>query len=271
MGCSGFKESNPNRIKNKNKHHDSKSHHKHHHHHHHHKHKHSSHMLDDNLNNENNHNRINPHFQVEPYLESQHDPYFNFLEVNEDKYVGTGLKRMKCYISNISKNDLLKKRNEFWETRVEGNKEIWLFLRRICEEPEFEQEDVSEYLNAMDLVPYENCINITYDAFGYLYEIPNYCIHWPLRYELDDDESKKPKTNKEIEIIIRNGSDVNNFKVSLFMTGQQLKQTIAERYENILLNNIRLFYLGKEIDNNKELWIYKIENKSNILMMVNTS
>ena len=74
----------------------------------------------------------------EPYLQSKIDPYFNFPEVEEDIYVGEGLKRMKGYISTIPKEELLKKRAEFWQTRVEGNKETWEFLQRICEDPEFE-------------------------------------------------------------------------------------------------------------------------------------
>ena len=136
--------------------------------------------------------------QFQPYLQSKSNPNFNFPEVEDEQYSGSGIKQMKGYISNISKEELLKKRKEFWETRIEGNKDIWAFLQRICEEPEFEKQDVSEYLKAMEIVPYSNCINVTYDSLGYLYEIPNYCINMPLKYDLPGDDKNKPKDNKEI-------------------------------------------------------------------------
>ena len=70
-------------------------------------------------------NAFLPNFQ--PYLQSKNDPSFNFPEVKENKYVGIGLKKMKGYISNISEEELKKKREAFWGTRVEGNKQTWNF------------------------------------------------------------------------------------------------------------------------------------------------
>lgn len=46
---------------------------------------------------------------------------------------------MKGYKSNLSKEDLQKKRNEFWGTRVEGNSETWEFLKNICENQEINE------------------------------------------------------------------------------------------------------------------------------------
>jgi hypothetical protein len=48
-----------------------------------------------------------------PYLPSAHDPDFNFPEVG-DIYVGTGLRKMKGYISTIPIEEIEKKRAEFW-------------------------------------------------------------------------------------------------------------------------------------------------------------
>lgn len=92
-----------------------------------------------NNNNHNSHNaEISEYHQryIEPYLQSLNDPDFNFKEI-EDKYCGEGLKKMKGYISPISKEDLMKKKKAFWETRIEGNEETWQFLRQICENPDF--------------------------------------------------------------------------------------------------------------------------------------
>ena len=136
-----------------------------------------------------NNNIFQPNF--EPFLQSRIDPYFNFPEVEGEVYVGEGLKKMKGYISQISKEEILKKREEFWQTRVEGNKDTWAFLQRICEDPEFEHEDIGAYLSATGIVPYKDCINVTYDTFGGLYEIPNYCIHFPSKYDLPEFHKEK--------------------------------------------------------------------------------
>ena len=71
--------------------------------------------------------------RFEPFLQSNQDPNFNFKEVEEDIYVGKGLKKMKAYISPISKEDLDKKRIGFWGTRTEGNEQTWEFLKQVCE------------------------------------------------------------------------------------------------------------------------------------------
>ena len=206
--------------------------------------------------------------QFQPYMQSKANPNFNFPEVEDEQYSGSGLKQMKGYISNISEEELLKKRKEFWETRIEGNKEIWAFLHRICEEPEFKEQDVTEYLKAMEIVPYANCINVTYDSLGHLYEIPNYCINMPLKYELPGDLKNKPTNDKEIVITVRKGGDVKTFQVSVLKKVKQVKKFIGKNFNGIQSERIRLFYSGKEIDNNKELWEYNIDNNSNILMMV---
>ena len=120
----------------------------------------------------------------------------------------------------------------------------------------------------MEIVPYSNCINVTYDSLGYLYEIPNYCINMPLKYDLPGDDTKKPKDNKEIVITVRKGGDVKTFQVSVLKKGKQIKKFLGKNFDGIPSEKIRLFYSGKEIDNNKELWEYNIDNNSNILMMV---
>lgn len=46
---------------------------------------------------------------------------------------------MKGYVSNIPLEKLMDKREEFWGTRVEGNKETWEFLKLICNSKEIKQ------------------------------------------------------------------------------------------------------------------------------------
>ena len=180
--------------------------------------------------------------QFVPFLQSNQDPNFNFKEVEEDIFIGKGLKKMKGYISPISKEDLDKKRISFWGTRTEGNEQTWMFLKQICEMSDEENDNINVMLEAFGLVPYKNCINITYDASGALYEIPNYCINEPYIYEIIEDEKVRPKEEK-------------------------VKLKLGKKY-NAEINKIRLFFYGKEMKNNLELWNYNVTQDCVVILMI---
>ena len=209
-------------------------------------------------------NPIIPNFQ--PYLQSKNDPFFNFPEVKENKYVGKGLKRMKGYISNIPEEELKKKREAFWGTRVEGNKQTWNFLKEICEMPSGEENNLEAMLKAYDLTPYNKCINVSYDALGALYEIPNYCIHDPMVYELPEDNKKKPN-EKKIKFKARSGMKHLKLKSSNYSSVKKTKMSVAKKL-GTTYDKIRLFFSGKEMKNDLQLWNYNVDNDVVIMVMV---
>lgn len=214
----------------------------------------------------------------EPYMISRVDPDFNFpivgkllnLILIEDIYVGTGLKRMEGYISKITKEDLDKKREAFWGTRVEGNPDAWQFLQTICTSDDIRDEDIKEYLNAVGIKPYKDCINITYDTKGVIYEIPNYCIHDPYKYEFEEVKRKICPGENIIEVIIRSAMRESVYELLNTSTVGELKVFITSSYEqgNINIEDIRLFFSGKELANEEELWFYNIEDKSIVNMLI---
>lgn len=209
-------------------------------------------------------NPLIPNFQ--PYLQSKNDPYFNFPEVKENKYVGKGLKKMKGYISNISKDELKKKRDAFWGTRVEGNKQTWNFLKEICEMPPNDDQNLKAMLQAYDLTPYNNCINVSYDALGGLYEIPNYCIHDPMVYDLPEDHKKKPD-EKKIKFKARYGAKHLKLKSSNYSSVKKTKTSVAKKL-GTSYDKIRLFFSGKEMKNDMQLWNYNVDNDVVVMVMV---
>ena len=218
-------------------------------------------------NNEDNYevpNPLLPNFQ--PYLQSKNDPNFNFPEVKENKYVGKGLKKMKGYISNIPEEELKKKREAFWGTRVEGNKQTWSFLREICEMPSGEENNLEAMLKAYDLTPYNKCINVSYDALGALYEIPNYCIHDPMVYELPEDNKKKPN-EKKIKFKARSGMKHLKLKSSNYSSVKKTKMSVAKKL-GTTYDKIRLFFSGKEMKNDLQLWNYNVDNDVVVMVMV---
>ena len=206
--------------------------------------------------------------QFEPFLQSKQDPNFNFKEVEEDIYMGNGLKKMKGYICPISKEDLDKKRIAFWGTRTEGNEQTWMFLKQLCEMPPNEEEDLNVMLEAYGLVPYNNCINITYDSSGALYEIPNYCINDPYKYEIVENEKEKPKEEK-ITFKLR-GTHKTKITCSNYETVNKVKEKVSKKYK-VEIEQIRLFFYGREMKNDLELWNYNVAQDCVVILMINKS
>ncbi len=172
---------------------------------------------------------------------------FNFPEIRKnitlpckvaDVYSGNGIRKIKAYISDISEEDLLRKRTEYWETRIEGDLEVWNTLRMCCSEETTDGifttyslmssaftnitniftlnslifkythffflfisiillDDALMILQTMGIKLYKNCINVVFDAKGDSYEIPNYCINMPYKYELKDEYKRKKLFAKE--------------------------------------------------------------------------
>lgn len=206
--------------------------------------------------------------QFEPFLQSKQDPNFNFPEVEEDVFVGKGLKKMKGYISPISKEDLDKKRISFWGTRTEGNEQTWQFLKQLCEMPPDEEDNITVMLEAYGLVPYNNCLNIIYDTSGFLYEIPNYCINDPYKYEIVENEKERPKEEK-LTFKLK-GTHKTKITCTNYETVQKIKAKIGKKY-NVEIDKIRLFFYGKEMKNDLEIWNYNVSQDCVVILMISNN
>ena len=206
--------------------------------------------------------------QFEPFLQSKQDPNFNFPEVEEDVFVGKGLKKMKGYISPISKEDLDKKRISFWGTRTEGNEQTWQFLKQLCEMPPDEEDNITVMLEAYGLVPYNNCLNIIYDTSGFLYEIPNYCINDPYKYEIVENEKERPKEEK-ITFKLK-GTHKTKITCTNYETVQKIKAKIGKKY-NVEIDKIRLFFYGKEMKKDLEIWNYNVSQDCVVILMISNN
>ena len=202
---------------------------------------------------------------VMPYLQSNQDINFNFPEVKEDIFVGKGLKKMRGYICPISKEELNNKRISFWGTRVEGNEQSWMFLKKICEMNNDENDNIDAMLEAFGLFPYNHCINITYDITGQLYEIQNYCINDPYKYEIIENEKIRPKEEK-VKFHFK-GAHKTKITCSNYEKVMKIKDKLGKKY-NIEIDKIRLFFYGKEMKNDFELWNYNIAQDCVVIFMI---
>lgn len=131
---------------------------------------------------------------------------------------------------------------------------------------------MKEYLNAAGVIPANRCINVTFDSRGYCYEIPNYCINEPHKFEVSNTEKNKTRPKeKKIEVIIRKLVEEKKYTLKNTSTIEELKKQISETFcsESPLgEERIRLFFGGKELVNSNELWFYNIEDESIIILMV---
>ena len=204
--------------------------------------------------------------QLTPYLQTKNNPNFNFPEVKNNIYVGKGLKRMKGYISIVPKDELEKRRIAFWETRVEGDPQVWTFLKELIDLPEGEEENMKAMLEANEITPLRKCINVTYDKEGEVYEIPNYCINEPISFDCPEMHLKKP-AKKEVVFHVRKGAQQVKIKAHNTTLVEKVKSNIRQKWEINEDKNIRLFFRGKEMKDGKELWIYNIEDDCVVLLL----
>ena len=111
---------------------------------------------------------------------------------------------------------------------------------------------------------------MTYDTFGGLYEIPNYCIHFPSKYDLPENHKEKPKEEITLRFVVRKGMDTLKVENSNFMKVKVLKKFLAKNFPNINVKSkkIRLFFGGKEMEDEEEIWFYNVGNDSIVLLMV---
>lgn len=125
-------------------------------------------------------------------------------------------------------------------------------------------------MNAAGVSPCSNCINLTYDSRGYYYEIPNYCINEPYKFEIEDKKTKHKPQEREVECIVRKVVQEKKYKLLNTQTIADLKHMIAQNFEEAPIEEerIRLFFCGKELINDHELWTYNIEDESIVMLML---
>ena len=203
--------------------------------------------------------------EISPYLQSRVNPNFNFPEVKEDVYVGCGLRRMKAFKSTIPKDELKQRREAFWGTRVEGNEQVWQFLREICELPVNEDENINPMLEANEITPLKNCINVTFDRGGEVYEIPNYCINEPISFDLPETHMKKPE-KKKISFHGRKGTEQFKIKTENYTKIENIRKNVGKKFDKDP-SKVRLFFRGKEMKDGNELWQYNVQDEDVIIIM----
>ena len=204
------------------------------------------------------------------YTNEINETFYDMEEIEGDIYVGNGIKRMKAYKCDLTIDELNKRKEKFWNTVTDCNNnknwKNWNIIRRAIT---YDEVRGSILLNEYDIKCKNGCIDHLIDKEGNEYKVPNYCINEPyFERELGKEDIKD-----DINNIIFYGNYKGNifnfdFKVSNKLTGKELKNIIKNNRELDINTNIRLFEKGFEIKNEDYLYQHKLNNNSNVLLVI---
>ena len=205
------------------------------------------------------------------YTNEINETFYDMEEIEGDIYVGNGIKRMKAYKCDLTIDELNKRKEKFWNTVTDCNNnknwKNWNIIRRAIT---YDEVRSSILLNEYDIKCKNGCIDHLIDKEGNEYKVPNYCINEPyFERELGKEDIKD-----DINNIIFYGNYKGNifnfdFKVSNKLTGKELKNIIKNNRELDINTNIRLFEKGFEIKDEDYLYKHKLNNNSNVLLVIN--
>lgn len=197
--------------------------------------------------------------------------YSQFFDVIRDKRTGTGIKQTQSYKSKIPKEELEKKRNEYWETQVEGNTAVWQVLRSACEEPD--EETALAMLAAADVRLVNKNLQQAYDSLGAKYDVPIFCINDPVEYNIPKKKQLNVESlNEPLNIKIRRVGVVHDVEIETTKgaTVLSLKEAYLSKVkeEGLQLNKLRMIYGGREMTDNSRLVEYALENEHVVQVFV---
>ncbi|KAM3136691.1 Ubiquitin domain-containing protein 2 [Paramecium bursaria] len=199
--------------------------------------------------------RIQQESQPNQDVNLQYSIQFKILK----EETGEDFKKTKAYISYISEQELQKFRNHFWETRVEGQQEIWQILRNVVKE---DIQNAKAMIEAMDIKLINNSLQSVYDHKGKRYDIPIFCINDPQKYDVREQIKSGVGL---IPILVRspkfNGQDLK-IEIDLQNQVEVLKNQIKEQKQ---VKTLRLFFGGMELKDKNLLSEYNLKENDIVI------
>ncbi|OMJ91611.1 hypothetical protein SteCoe_5755 [Stentor coeruleus] len=179
----------------------------------------------------------------------------------EGQFVGEGIKKTLAWKATITRLQLDLKREEFWQTRATGRRNVWVVIKNAIEA---DHETAALLLQMSGIILKSENISILEDTNGNVYEIPPFIVNDPVCFA---NEKKKavPKQNiqENVEIIVKirkpGVADDKSFTINNLKTGMELKQIYAES-ESIPVENLRLFFGGREMNYANNLAMHCVQN-----------
>jgi len=176
--------------------------------------------------------------------------YQHLMIINSKEKTGRGIRVTYSYEWKLEPEDLPKKRAEFWETRVEGNKATWEALRFACENTD--TATVVEILKAAGIKLIKKTLQMSYDENGYRYDLPIFLINEPSGYYKAPEEQIVTQ-KEEITLTLRVMS--GDHKVTAFTSDSCSVLPVKLKAVNPSFAdmNFRFFCAGREMVDSKQI------------------
>ena len=160
----------------------------------------------------------------------------------------------------------MRKRDEFWDTRVEGEVEFWKLLRMACEAAD--SASAEAIVQAGGLTMPQGTIMVCYDSTGRKYELPPFMVNEPVRYRPPEEADNVEVRNETYHLTLRSAKIPDMAVImSSLQQAVHLKEVFSSK-ANIPLEKIRLFFNGKELKNDTPLGKAKLMNEVVVQVMV---
>ena len=190
------------------------------------------------------------------------EEFTDMPEVNGNKYVNYGIKRMKAYICNLNIDELNNLRDKFWQIKI-GLNERYKFLRQAVL---YDSNKCEDYLIKNGFIIINGCVNQCTDYTKYIYKIPNYCINDPY-FEKELIKVDPQRKKNQIFVFLKYGDDKEKFTFDDDISGKEIKEEYAKRKKlnlDIYSKKIRLFFGGNEIHDDEFLYQHKLKDNYSI-------
>lgn len=195
---------------------------------------------------------------------------FNFLQYGEchveTKRTGLGCRRTPAWDCTVTQEELIRKREEFWDTRVEGDLECWKLLRMACEAADSASAETIVHAGGLTLA--QGTIQVCYDSTGRKYELPPYVINEPVCFRPPEENAVVAIPNETYHLTLRSTKAPD---MSVIMNSLQQAVHLKEVFSaktNIAIDKVRLFFNGKELKNNMPLGKAQLTNEVVVQVMV---
>lgn len=172
--------------------------------------------------------------------------------------------------ANKSKEELERWREEFWQTRTQGNPEVWMVIRQAIESS---PEDAAAILKAADVSTYTGSMVLWMDRDKIPYRVPICIINEPHSYWPTADEKmalkEKPAEISYEGIKIRTyGYEDKEYTLSSYTGIEELVTKYKKDLD--ITKDVLLIYDGRIMRKDFSLYNFRLDDKMVIQAMIIT-
>lgn len=166
---------------------------------------------------------------------------------------GSGVKATQAWQATITRAQLNAKRDEFWKTRTDGKRRMWLAIKAAVDT---DPATALSIIQNAKLTLKTGNLTLIEDLDGNLYSIPIYIINNPLKFHNEKKHKGRSVNNVEEKILVKirkSGEPVDD-EIEILNSAKvlEIRKNYAAKHQ-IATAQFRLFFGGKELKDNEIL------------------